>query len=158
MSLETSFAYIALMASLISLAIIIYLVYVFKKELVLARSLLRRKFSSAFKKPNKLRKRYIVFSVISGEKLSKKEIEESIRKKIGKIYGIIGVAKTDPQVVFYDPSIKKGIIRTSHKEKELVIAALSLVREINGKKALIIPLKTTGTIKKAKKYMYSIKK
>ncbi len=150
--------YFAVLSSLAALALSIYVAYLYRKELHLMRTLLKKRFGEAIKKPGKLRKRYIVFSIVSEDRFSKKEIEDSLKKKISKVYGIIGAAKADPKIVFYDPSIKKGIVRTSHKEKDLVLAVLSLIREINGKKVLIIPLKTTGTIKRARKYMYSIKR
>ena len=44
-----------------------------------------------------------------------------------------------------------GIIRCSHNTKETLISALSLVKEINGTKVILNPLKTSGTIKSIKK-------
>ncbi|HIP85069.1 MAG TPA: ribonuclease P, partial [Pyrodictium sp.] len=39
----------------------------------------------------------------------------------------------------------------SHTTKYIVLAALGVVRRVNGKRVLIIPVRTTGTIKRAKK-------
>ncbi len=149
------------LASLIMIIFLLKQLFLIKKSLNeyadLLRIVLRKKYSEALKKMKKLRRRYIVFSIISGEKIDKKELEETLREHLERLYGIIGLMRSDPQIVYYDPLLKRGVIRVRHVEKRLVIAALSTIREINGKKVLIIPVKTTGTIKKAKKYMYYIK-
>jgi ribonuclease P/MRP protein subunit POP5 len=45
---------------------------------------------------------------------------------------------------------KFGIIRCSHITKEIVISALSLIKEINNERVIISPIKTSGTIKKVR--------
>jgi RNase P/RNase MRP subunit POP5 len=44
-----------------------------------------------------------------------------------------------------------GIIRFSHDTKEVIITALTLVQEINRKRVIFSPIKTSGTIKSLKK-------
>lgn len=44
-----------------------------------------------------------------------------------------------------------GIIRCSHKTKETIISALSLVKEIDGIRVILSPFKTSGTIRTLKK-------
>ena len=44
-----------------------------------------------------------------------------------------------------------GIIRCSHHTKETIMSALSLVKEINGTRVILSPLKTSGTIRSLKK-------
>lgn len=43
-----------------------------------------------------------------------------------------------------------GIIRCSHETKEIIITALTLIQEINGKRVILSPIKTSGTIKSLK--------
>jgi ribonuclease P/MRP protein subunit POP5 len=43
-----------------------------------------------------------------------------------------------------------GIIRCSHETKEIIITALTLIQEINGKRVILSPVKTSGTIKSLK--------
>lgn len=153
---------IAIVLSITSILVSAYILLSYRRELNLLRRLVKllakRKYKDVLGKTKKLRKRYIVFTIVSEHSFSRKEIEEAVRKNINKVYGFIGLARADPKLVYYEPSLKKGVIRTSHLEKELVITALSLVREVNGKKLVIIPLKTTGTIKRAKKYLYLFEK
>lgn len=44
-----------------------------------------------------------------------------------------------------------GIIRCSHKTKETIISALSLVKEIDGSRVILSPFNTSGTIRALKK-------
>lgn len=46
-----------------------------------------------------------------------------------------------------------GIIRCSHETKEIIISAVTLIRDINGKRVIFSPLRTSGTIKSIKKYL-----
>jgi len=43
-----------------------------------------------------------------------------------------------------------GIIRCSHQTKEIIISALTLIKEINGNNVIISPIKASGTIKTIK--------
>ncbi len=43
-----------------------------------------------------------------------------------------------------------GIIRCSHQTKEIIFSALTLIKEINGNKVIVSPIKTSGTIKTIK--------
>jgi RNase P/RNase MRP subunit POP5 len=44
-----------------------------------------------------------------------------------------------------------GIMRCSHQTKEIIITALSLVKEIDGEKVILSPIRTSGTIRSLKK-------
>jgi len=43
-----------------------------------------------------------------------------------------------------------GIIRCTHQTKEILISSLSLVQEINGLRVILVPKKTSGTIRTIK--------
>ncbi len=149
--------YIALALSIASILAIAVLYSSIRRLREQVKLIVSRKVEEALSRTKRIRKRYIVFTIISEHEFNRKEIEKAVRRKLAVLYGLINLAKADPQLVFYDPKLKRGIIRTSHIMKDYVIAALTTTREINGKKLLIIPVKTTGTIKRAKKIMYTIK-
>jgi len=44
-----------------------------------------------------------------------------------------------------------GIIRCTHQTKEILISSLTLVQEINGIRVILVPKKTSGTIRTLKK-------
>lgn len=108
----------------------------------------------------KLRKRYVVFAVIAEKCPERAALEEAVRAKLSELFGKSAEHKASPYLVFYDGAACLGVIRVSHIYKARLIAALSMVKEAGGAKCLVIPLRTTGTLKSAKKYMerYSAKR
>jgi RNase P/RNase MRP subunit POP5 len=53
-------------------------------------------------------------------------------------------------LVELNPDENYGILRCSHETKETIISALTLIQEINGKRVIFSPVKTSGTIKSLK--------
>ena len=49
-----------------------------------------------------------------------------------------------------------GIIRCSHETKEIIITALTMIKEVNRSGIIISPIKTSGTIKAILKIKNSI--
>ena len=90
------------------------------------------------------KKRYILFEVISDEKIFKDEIKNSIYQKTLDYLGEKGFSQAGVILV------KENIIRVNNKYKDEMIIILSLIRSINNKKMMINPLKTSGVIKKLK--------
>ncbi len=108
----------------------------------------------------KRRRRYIVFYVIAEERegISPEKLEKAVREAVERLYGLIGAGDAYPQLVFYDPREMAGIIRTTHTAKHIVIAGLASVRKIDGVRVVIVPIATTGTIKRAKRILATRRK
>ena len=64
---------------------------------------------------------------------------------------MLGLAEANVSLAYYDPSRMVGIVRTTNTAKHVVLAALGMVRRVAGKRVLIVPVRTTGTIKRAKR-------
>jgi RNase P/RNase MRP subunit POP5 len=97
------------------------------------------------------RKRYIVFRLVSEEMLPQEIIWQKIRSIISKVYGEPFLNKAMVDLVHYDEEKKAGILRVEQRYREQVIGALGLLREKN---LVVIPVKTAGTIRKAREYIY----
>lgn len=99
------------------------------------------------------RRRYIAFYIVAeeGPPMDPRDVEKAILSQLERLGGQLAVALGRVQLVYYHPDRMAGIIRASHDTKYLVLAAMGLVRRIAGRRALIIPVRTTGTIKRAKK-------
>jgi len=106
----------------------------------------------------KLRKRYVVFAVLSEKKHSKNDVEKAIRNTFREYFGELLLASCDPQLIYFDSERQRGVIRCTHSCKMQVLAALALIREIEHEKCLIVPIRVTGTIKKARKILYTSRK
>ncbi len=101
----------------------------------------------------KARKRYIVFRVLHARGLSASAIEEELKNVLKKLYGEPFVREAMISLVYYDPVRGKGIVRTKHTCKDRVIAGMGFLRSVNGRKVMVIPIRTAGTIKKAREYI-----
>jgi len=64
-----------------------------------------------------------------------------------------GANKIGLWLVELDLEKNYGIIRCSHETKEIIISAITLIRDINGKRVIFSPLRTSGTIKSIKKHL-----
>lgn len=93
-------------------------------------------------------KRYIVFDIITEEKLDQKELEESIRKAVKDLGGKIWLEIANPKVIMIYQN--HGIISTNRSGYKIVIASLPLTR-IENKHVLLVPRRTTGSLKRAKR-------
>ncbi|HEC40822.1 hypothetical protein LCGC14_0480630 [marine sediment metagenome] len=103
----------------------------------------------------KERQRYIIFKIIrdSDLLLDQNLILNAIWQSIWRYFGMKEANKIGLWLVELDLIEDYGIIRFSRETKEIIIAALTLIQEINGKRIVFSPIKTSGTIKSIKKNM-----
>ncbi|MBY8981817.1 MAG: hypothetical protein KGD57_02645 [Candidatus Lokiarchaeota archaeon] len=106
------------------------------------------------------RKRYILFKILNESiyKYDKNEFINIVWHSIWRYYGMNVVNKIGLWIIDLNLEKNYGIIRCSHKSKEIIISALSLIKEIKGKRIIIIPIKTSGTLKKIKKTIRTLLK
>ncbi|ABM80416.1 Rpp14/Pop5 family protein [Hyperthermus butylicus] len=99
------------------------------------------------------RRRYIAFYVVyEGDSPPQaEEVEKAIVRAVERLAGQLTVALARLQLVYYDHVRGAGIVRATNDTKYVVLAAMGLVRSIGGRRVLLVPVRTTGTIKRAKK-------
>ena len=113
------------------------------------------------------RNRYIVFEAFCSHEIIFKELTSAIWREIDTLYGEYGTSKAGlwlmslergsleklPESVRDSATILryKGILRTNHRNTDLVRTALAFITEINGKSTLIHVLGISGTLKAARK-------
>ncbi|MFX1398281.1 MAG: Rpp14/Pop5 family protein [Promethearchaeota archaeon] len=95
------------------------------------------------------RQRYILFKLIIIDPLAidQNMILKAIWSSIWRYFGMKEANKIGLWLVEYNLEKAYGIIRCTHNTKESIISALTLISEINGKRIIFSPLKTSGTIK-----------
>jgi RNase P/RNase MRP subunit POP5 len=82
--------------------------------------------------------------------LDKQKILNSIWGALWKYFGLKEASRVGLWLVDLDFLKGIGIIRCSHHTKEIVISALTFITEISGKKIILSPIKTSGTIRSIK--------
>ncbi|MBL7118489.1 ribonuclease P protein component 2 [Candidatus Bathyarchaeota archaeon] len=96
------------------------------------------------------RRRYIVYQVLSEQELGRREILEAVKESVGMLFGELGMSRILITPIFYDETVREGILRCAHKNLWDLRAAIALVDQINSKKASILVKGVSGTIKAAK--------
>lgn len=104
-------------------------------------------------KPSKPRKRYVVFALACSGNPSREMVEKHVENTFTTYYGKALLAKASPQLIFMDEKARRGVYRVSHLYVKHLISLFTIPLETGECKCLIIPLKTTGTLKKALKIM-----
>lgn len=102
--------------------------------------------------PSSLRekKRYIAFRVASDEAASKDEVAKGILREVNSFLGELSTARLKLRVLEFEEQERQGFLVCSSKEAGRVKACLCLVSQLNGKKARIDVLGTSGTVRALK--------
>jgi len=98
------------------------------------------------------RRRYLVFEVIPGG-VGENELRRSLEEAARRLAGEAGLALSALTLVEYSESTSRGIIRFRHEYKALALAVLGLVREVNGSRVVLVPLATTGSLRRARRLL-----
>jgi ribonuclease P/MRP protein subunit POP5 len=104
----------------------------------------------------KEKKRYLAFEIISKSKIKAfSDVSEAIRASTLSFAGIKGAAKMGINVIKYNSSNQKGLIRVSHKGLKDLKASLTLIEKIE-QPVIVRSLGASGILAKAeKKYIAS---
>ncbi|MGC9210189.1 MAG: Rpp14/Pop5 family protein [Acidilobus sp.] len=100
------------------------------------------------------RKRYLVFEVASGSEVKEEDVRVALEEAYRRLFGEAGLAAAGLRLILYDAGRRRGIVRVRSSSLPHLLAAIGLVRRIGEVDALIVPLRTAGTIRKARKYVY----
>ncbi len=104
------------------------------------------------------RQRYILFKIISKEGINfeQRDILKSIWQSVWRYFGMKVANKVGLWLLELNLEENYGIIRCSHETKESIITAITMVREIKGKRVILSPVRTSSTIKKTRKLLQQI--
>jgi len=95
------------------------------------------------------KKRYVLFRVISEEKIEVHQLKEAFFSNMLNMFGETGVAQIKARFLdkLWDPERQIGILRVNHKEKFKVIVALGLILRIGESRVNVKIYKISGTLK-----------
>lgn len=108
------------------------------------------------------KKRYLVFEVISKERISNFSVVSSaIQHYSLQFLGQLGAAKagTIPLENKWNPQLQRGILKVSHKHVDAVKSALVFADNVDGKDVIFKSIGVSGILRKAEsKYLNLNKK
>ena len=96
------------------------------------------------------RRRYIVFSVVSEREVGQRILSQELTRAARSLLGSSFIADSGFSLVYFNPATQRGVIRVRSRYKHAAIAVLSVVRSIGGRPAVLLPVRTSGTLRKAR--------
>jgi len=150
---------LSLFSLVLSISIALFLYVLYRRISLLFQVINSKsamKIIKALKSRRKLRKRYMIFEVISDGDVDKNLLENEIRNSFNGMFGKIHLARASISIPYYDSKLKVGVLKFTHMYRYKVLATLGLVRNVGNVKVFLIPIRTTGTLKKTLKYLKSM--
>jgi len=160
--LVTVLALTALSLSAISLVIVLYLYRccrgVNSRVTLLASALGSRAVKAYVKtvearEERRERRRYLVVRLIHANKLGKAGLESLLLNAYEKLFGSSRTLTAGLKVIDLDEGAGTAIVRFKAQRKWEVLAALGAVENLSEGKVMVIPLRISGTLRKAKEYV-----
>jgi RNase P/RNase MRP subunit POP5 len=93
-----------------------------------------------------IRRRYLLFDVNSEISHDEKEIWETIRNSIQGLYGVKGLSLIDPNLIEYNQTNSKGIIRCTHDSERYLRASLASITDVATTPAALRISRSSGTL------------
>ncbi len=102
----------------------------------------------------RIRRRYLIFEVIalsSYSKVSQDYLSKLIKDSYRELFGTLDTSLSGISLITYNNELRRGVIkfRSGYKAKLLLSLALAQYRG----RIILRPIRTTGTLRKALKYM-----
>jgi RNase P/RNase MRP subunit POP5 len=92
--------------------------------------------------------RYIQFKIASKQTLSAKDAKIAVISGCKRFLGELGTAKAGIQFMSYNTKNQTGVLRTNAKMLNETKAALALIKDIKGKRAIVSAEKVSGILRK----------
>ncbi len=109
------------------------------------------------KEPKKPRKRYLVFKLYSlGESPDFMVLSDYLSKYMRDFLGLHGLIDSSIKLIRYEKTTRYGIIRIASRDVNKILLGIIRIRKINSETVSIIPLKLTGNLNRAIKYLRRI--
>ncbi|MEM0357373.1 MAG: Rpp14/Pop5 family protein [Candidatus Bathyarchaeia archaeon] len=105
----------------------------------------------------KIRRRYLALEIDSKGKIGQKELMDAIWDAVLRLYGEYGASKTGLALIEHDAEKNLAIIRAAHTETEKIRAAIATITEVAAKPAAVHILTASGTLKKLRKKLETLK-
>lgn len=93
------------------------------------------------------KKRYLVFELIFDEPVSRSDLVREVMFSASSLLGDVTASECDIKVLGFED--RKGIIQCSHTKVKETRASLAALTRINGRRATLYILGTSGTVKRA---------
>jgi len=92
-------------------------------------------------------RRYLQIKICSEITVTEEQFSRTLTASILKYFGEVGLSRVAPKLIRFEPYKSTAIVAFAKDYVVEVQAALALIRQIGESETLMLPLKTSGTIK-----------
>ena len=96
------------------------------------------------------RSRYVLFKWRDTVLLDHRLLSQAFSSALMRLYGEVGASRTRLRIIDMGTDDNFAIVRCSHKAVEMVRAAASIIKELNGRPIVLYSVGVSGTIKSLK--------
>lgn len=146
---------ISFVLSILSVFLLALSLYLLRKSYRIYRLVARGEVEK--ERVKRLRKRYVVFAALCENRVGYNDVDTTIREAFIKLYGEITAQKASPRLVLFDEERQRGVVRILHLYTDHFIALLGYIKRVGNTNCVLVPLKVTGTVKKARKLLDATK-
>lgn len=105
----------------------------------------------------KEKKRYLVFEVITKEKLTDfKQSLIEIKMRMNSFFGQINASKAGVQIIRHDAGSQRVLVRVGHRFVDQLRASLLFIDRLEGKRVIFRSIVVSGILDKADKIMRGV--
>ena len=95
----------------------------------------------------RIKRRYLVLEIDSGEVFGSKELMDAIWSAVSRLFGEYGASKAGLTLIDYDVERRLLVVRVAHTALDMVNAALASITRIRDKPVAVHVITVSGTIK-----------
>ena len=92
-------------------------------------------------------RRYMRIKICSPGTITKEQFAQALTASIVKYFGEVGLSRIAPKLIRFDSRRSSVVVAFAKEHVVEIQAALAFIRQIGESEALVLPLKTSGTIK-----------
>lgn len=92
-------------------------------------------------------RRYIQIKICSHVTVTEEQITQALTGSIVRTFGEVGLSRIAPRLIRFDSRKSTAVLAFAKDHTVEMQVALAFIRQIGESDALLLPLKTSGTIK-----------
>jgi RNase P/RNase MRP subunit POP5 len=92
-------------------------------------------------------RRYVLIKICSPATVTEEQFAQALTASVVKYFGEVGLSRMAPKLIRFDSRRSSVVVAFAKDRMVEMQAAVAFIRQVGESEALVLPLKTSGTIK-----------
>ena len=92
-------------------------------------------------------RRYLLIKICSPASVTEEQFSQAMAASIMRYFGEVGLSRIAPKLIRFNSHESSAVVACAKDHANEMQAALAFIRQVGESEALMLPLKTSGTIK-----------